>query len=73
VLDRVLGHSDSRRTVPSDFGVRLTRSNVEDVLTVLRDAQDHYRTTHAQDAAEIDKIAEETQAARFCSEFLTEC
>lgn len=57
VLDRVLGHADAARTLPADFGVRLTAVNIEGVLARTRLDRTDYARTNPSDVAEVTAIA----------------
>jgi len=54
VLDRLLGSSRADRQIAEDFGVRLTRETIEQVLLRDRERQAVYRQSHPQ---EIQAIA----------------
>jgi hypothetical protein len=58
VLDRVFGASDSRRTVPPDFGVRLNADTIDAALAHLRADQLAYRRTNPEDAMWIQSLVE---------------
>ena len=58
VLDRLFGLSHPRRTVPPDFGVRLTPATIEPALARLRADQLAYRLSHPQDAMWIRSLVD---------------
>ena len=58
VLDRLFGLSHPRRTVPPDFGVRLTPATIEPSLARLRANQLAYRRSNPQDAAWIRSLVD---------------
>jgi len=58
VLDRLFGLSHPRRTVPPDFGVRLTPATIEPALARLRADQLAYRRNNPQDAAWIRSLVD---------------
>jgi hypothetical protein len=58
VLDRVFGLSDPRRTVPPDFGVRLTVATIEPALARLRADQLAYRRSNPKDAVWIRSLVD---------------
>jgi hypothetical protein len=58
VLDRLFGLSHPRRTVPPDFGFRLTPATIEPALARLRADQLAYRRNNLQDAVWIRSLVE---------------
>ncbi len=58
VLDRLFGLSHPRRTVPPDFGVRLTAATIEPALARLRADQLAYRRSNPQDAVWIRSLVD---------------
>jgi len=58
ILDRIFDHRAEGRTVPEDFGVLLTPANIEAHLARIREEQARYRTSHPEDVAEIEAIAQ---------------
>ncbi|MEE9605923.1 MAG: hypothetical protein V3V70_10200 [Candidatus Scalindua sp.] len=57
VLDRIFNYQNPTHTVPSDFGVLLTKTNIEEHLKNVQIAQKNYRKTHVNDWAEMKKAA----------------
>jgi len=57
VLDRVLVHESRERSIPQDFGVRLTSANIDTHLQNIRVAGEQYRRAHSDDLREIEIIA----------------
>src|SRR3989441_8778944 len=58
VLDRLFGLSHPRRTVPPDFGVRLTPATIEPAFTRLRANQLAYRRSNPRDAVWIRSLVD---------------
>lgn len=56
MLDRVFGYHDPARPVPADFGVRLTRANVERHLARIRRMRSVWRAMFPGDVREIAAI-----------------
>lgn len=57
VLDRVLRHREVERELPPDFGVLLTRGNLERHLRDIRDAQAAYRRARPGELQEIAELS----------------
>lgn len=53
VLDRIFEFTDADRTVPPDFGARLTSENIEAELATGRAQQEAYRLDHTE---EVDRL-----------------
>jgi hypothetical protein len=66
VLDRIFGLDSPERTVPSDFGILLTSSNIAAHLSGIRLARQHYRQTHPEDVADIEAMARKVVETRRC-------
>lgn len=66
VLDRLFDYHSPERTLPADFGVRITPANIEAHLARIRDERERYRRTHAADVAEIAGIAQEVAKTKYC-------
>jgi len=60
VLDRVFLTERAGQTVPTDFGVRLTANDVDDVLSMQRQQQARYRETAAQDVQALRRLVDST-------------
>ncbi len=56
VLDRIFSYQSSERTVPDDFGVRLTAESIEGHLGQIRADREQWRREYPEDAAEIDAL-----------------
>jgi hypothetical protein len=56
VLDRSFGYSDASRPVPSDFGVLLTSSNIEQHLQEIRDTGAKYRDANPDQFADLEEL-----------------
>lgn len=48
--------SDKNKTVPADFGVKLTSQNINSHLAKLREERQRWRASHPQDVAEIEAL-----------------
>ncbi|MBZ0095345.1 MAG: hypothetical protein K8H75_08275 [Sulfuricella sp.] len=66
VLDRIFNFKSPDRTVPDDFGVLLTSSNIDAHLASIRVAREHYRLTHPADVAEIEGMALDVAKTKRC-------
>lgn len=66
VLDRIFNLPITGRAVPSDFGVRLTRQNIEAHLANIRVARERYRRMHPDDVAEIESMSREVAKQKHC-------
>lgn len=67
VLDRIFNLKIPGHAVPDDFGIRLTRQNIEAHLANIRLARERYRRTHPEDIAEIESLAREVAKQKHCS------
>lgn len=67
VLDRIFNYKSPVRTVPDDFGVLLTSTNIDAHFTNIRVARERYRKTHSEDVAEIEALAREVAKTRHCN------
>ena len=61
VLDRLYGLNAPGRVVPSDFGVRVTASNIESHLAAIRQRQAEYRASHAEDVEALAALLEQAR------------
>lgn len=66
VLDRIFNLSIPGRSVPDDFGVLLTKDNINSHLANIRRARERYRQTNPEDVAEIESLAREAATAKPC-------
>lgn len=57
VLDRIFDFKTPRRSVPDDFGIRLSSANIEGHLARIRTDRAAYKRTHPEDIAEIAAMA----------------
>ncbi len=53
VLDRIFDHHEPGRTMPADFGVRLSADDLDAVQRRAREGRARYRSEHAAEIAEI--------------------
>lgn len=66
VLDRMFYSTSPKRVVPDDFGVLLSRNNIEAHLATLRAGRQIYRQNHIDDVTEIEEIAREIAKEKRC-------
>ncbi|HSB51033.1 MAG TPA: hypothetical protein VLD40_00090, partial [Dissulfurispiraceae bacterium] len=59
VLDRLFGVNAPGRAVPSDFGVRVTASNIDSHLAGIRQRQAEYRASHREDVEALARLVEQ--------------
>jgi hypothetical protein len=53
VLDRIFGYQDPQRSIPDDFGVRLTSASIDEHLANIRAARALYRQTHSDEVEDV--------------------
>ena len=56
VLDRIFSHSEPGRSIPADFGVRLTPDSLEPHLAQIRADRQRWRAAFPEDVAEIEAL-----------------
>jgi hypothetical protein len=66
VLDRIFNLKMTEHVVPSDFGIRLTKQNIEAHLANIRVAREHYQRMHPDDVAEIESLSREVAKQKHC-------
>lgn len=66
VLDRIFSYTSPVRTVPDDFGVLMTSTNISAHLSNIRVARERYRKTYSKDVTEIEELAREVAISRHC-------
>ena len=54
--DRIFGHDHPSRSIPDDFGYRLTPVTIERHLAMIREDRKKWRAKFPEDAAEIDVL-----------------
>ena len=62
ILDRVFGHSEPSRTLPADFGVRLTAENVDAHLARSKTKLTDWAATNPELASQIVAAAQNPKA-----------
>lgn len=67
ILDRIFNFKSPVRTIPNDFGILLTSSNVDSHLANIRISREQYRFTHPLDIAEIESEAVESAKINHCN------
>lgn len=66
VLDRMFYSTSPMRVVPDDFGVLLSRNNIDAHLATLRAGRQIYRQNHTDDITEIEEMARKVSKEKLC-------
>ena len=57
IIQRIFNNNDSNSTIPDDFGILLTPSNIEKHLKNLREARVAYYNSHPRDVSTIAALS----------------
>ena len=64
VLLRMFRPEKAEVVLPDDFGIEITKENLEDHLRLIRKDRDEYHLAQPKEVAEVEELAEETASKR---------